>query len=101
MLSTEDSDHVDENLTIDIDIDALNNNINNNNNNNTFDDNMNFFPSSTKYCRTQNNIREEWNLESVGCISRTTCDTETTLSIISKSESVYNVEDWLRFKNLI
>ena len=54
MLSTEDSDHVDENLTIDIDIDALNNN-----NDNTFDDNMNFFPSSTKYCRTQNNIREE------------------------------------------
>ena len=57
MLSTEDSDHVDENLTIDID--TLNNNNNNNNNNNTFDDNMNFFPSSTKYCRTQNNIRDK------------------------------------------
>ena len=56
MLRTEDSNDVAEDLTIDID--TLNNNAGGTDS--TVDDiNMNCLPSSSKYCRAQNNIRAD------------------------------------------
>ena len=60
-------------------------------------------PSTARHRTTSgtNEIhRENYDLwEPIGRISRTNSD--TILSIISKSESVCNVEDWLWFKNLV